>query len=732
MRKERIKRIVSLEMALMCMAVMCTGCGQETTSGQPGDIELIEPVGAALHYEAAARKNLYDAKVYSAVVCPHVEEYALQSSCVFDAYDSFPGQEVKKGAALLHADTDDIEKQIEELEKSIAAAKEGYQEYVTDTNEALINPRAEQENNGEILENLEEEKPEQYITVPGTVPGETIQETNPAYVQWENTYRKYEGQYRKALQSVNVLEEALRQKTELYELDSAHRQLQLERLKADKGKCTLASGMSGYVVAMRLLSVGSWMGAKSPLMAVGDLERPELRCEYIAKSTISNAEDVYAIINGKRYEVEYQPLSTEEYRRLEELNGKVYSTFRIQADAEEITMGGYAVIVVVNQSREDVIAVPKDSVSSKKGSSYVYVVQGRESVYAPVTTGMSDGVYTEILSGVCEGDKVLTGQAVTAGSDTVKVEKGEVHYDFSSTGFLTYPTGELVVNSITYGTCYYVERLVSRNQQVKKGEVLARIRVVPDEVELERNEQKLQRERERLADLKALGEEENKKAIAAKEETITELEKLIADMQADFAVTEIKSPINGIITEVYQYDDEALVQKDAKLFLVSDETLSYIFVEDENGQLTYGNQVSVTYTGADGQEHHASGTVVTLNQTAVSSDLVPEASFDWNSMSTGALIMVSPEDVGDMAGSTENADGWWNRNSFKVTVPVRSMENILVVPKKAVTMVAGRTYVRVRTQNGEIQYCSFIAGGSDSVNYWVVEGLTEGMELCLE
>lgn len=726
MRKEMIKRGISLGMALLCLGVLSAGCGQEAVSGQPGDVELIEPVGVALHYESAARKNLYDAKVYSATVCPYVEEYALQKSITFEGYDSFPGQEIEKGTALLHADTESIEEQIEAMEKSIEEAEESFREYVADTNEALEKPRGEQKNYQEIVENLENQKPQQYITVSGS------DVVSSDYAQWEKEFKKYDGLHRKASQSVNVLEEALRQKTEIYELDSAHRQLQLEHLKEDKEKCILTSGMSGHVVGMKILSVGNWAEAKKPLMAVGDLNRPELRCEYIAKGTISNAEDVYALIDGTRYEVEYQSLSTEEYRRLEEQNGKVYSTFYIQADPEEITMGGYAVIVVVNRSAEDVIAVPKDSVGRKDGTSYVYLVQGEESVYTPVTTGMSDGVYTEILSGVCEGDKILTDQAVVAGKDTVVVEKGEVHFDFSGTGYLTYPTGELVLNPVTYGTCYYVERLVSKNQQVKKGEVLAKIRVVPDEVELERNEQKLQRERERLADLKALGEEENKKAIAAREKTIAELEKLIAEMKADFAVTEIKSPINGIITDVYQYEEQSLVQKDAKLFLVSDETLSYLFVEDQNGQLTYGNRVSITYKGADGQEHAASGTVVTLNQTAVSSDLIPRVSVGWNSTSTGALIMVSPEDVGNMAGSTRGDDGWWNRTSFKVEVPIRSMENVLVVPKKAVTMVAGRTYVRVKTQNGEIQYRSFIAGGSDNTNYWVVEGLTEGMELCLE
>ena len=85
-----------------------------------------------------------------------------------------------------------------------------------------------------------------------------------------------------------------------------------------------------------------------------------------------------------------------------------------------------------------------------------------------------------------------------------------------------------------------------------------------------------------------------------------------------------------------------------------------------------------------------------------------------------------------MAGSSQEFDGWWNRSRFKVTVQIRSMRGVLLVPKKAVKEKNGCTYVKVKNQDGKAFYQSFIAGGSDLSNYWVVEGLSEGMEICLE
>ena len=63
---------------------------------------------------------------------------------------------------------------------------------------------------------------------------------------------------------------------------------------------------------------------------------------------------------------------------------------------------------------------------------------------------------------------------------------------------------------------------------------------------------------------------------------------------------------------------------------------------------------------------------------------------------------------------------------------IRAMQGVLLVPKKAVKEKNGCTYVKVKKENGEVYYQSFIAGGSDLSNYWVVEGLSEGMEICLE
>ena len=69
---------------------------------------------------------------------------------------------------------------------------------------------------------------------------------------------------------------------------------------------------------------------------------------------------------------------------------------------------------------------------------------------------------------------------------------------------------------------------------------------------------------------------------------------------------------------------------------------------------------------------------------------------------------------------------------FRSTVTTRQMDNVVLVPKKAVIAYGGATYVRQKQEDGSIIYQSFVAGGSDDKNYWVAQGLTEGTEICIE
>lgn len=720
-RSSAIKRVCCVALAGM---LAFGGCGQQQEAGRkPEDVALLEPVGAALSYETAARRNLYNASAYFAQICPYTEEYQLSGSFQFAGYDVLPGNPVERGGVLLHGDLSGYQDRLDALEETIEDMDQTHQEFVEENRKEWEKQNSDVQAYGQAIETMKERKPKEPVDAEGNPV------SDPAYAQqyqaWESENSVYESRYHRALQRVMELDEALKEETELYELDRAYQVLQEDRLKEDAKNGKLFSGMSGYVSAVSALNGGQMVPSNQGLAAVSDPARLEIRCQYITKSEVDGAEDFYALCAGKRYEVEYHPYeSSEEYNKAKERNGgTVYSVLQITSDASDLKPGTPVVVILKKKTRENVITVPNSALEQEGNLSYVYVIRDDQYVHTQVTTGFSDGVYTEILSGVEEGDKIRTEQPPTAGTDTAKVVRGQLHTDFQSTGWLYYTSTDVIQNPVEYGVCYYVKTNVEVQQAVQKGDVLAQIKVVPDQVEIQRRERELARERERLQDLVQENQESNQKAIEQRQERIRQLEELLQEMNDDAQTTEIVAPHDGIIRAIRGHEENSLLNQGEELFLLSSQDLMYLEVDNQGDQLSCGMTVSVDFTDREGQKRQAQGEVVTVNGMSLSQDL------NYGTV----LVRFSKEDIAGMAEVSSRADEWWTpRTSFQVKAVVRQVDDVLLVPRKAVTIIGNNTYVKVRLENGEVQYRSFFSGGADGEHFWAIEGLTEGMELCLE
>lgn len=223
------RRIICL---ILVLATALCGCGPEA-SDEGEEIVLLDPVGDSSGWEAAARRNLYDADVYSATVYPYTQEYSFGAGVVFHSFGAYPGERVKKGGTLALGDSSALKEAIGEKEEQILRMEEEFQEYREETLEAMEEPAGEAEYLRGIVENLLETEPEEFLPagsvsggdagVPkGNAPdagasGDPVK--NPAYIQWKEFYVRYEGDYRILAHQVDMAKAQLEQKTALYELD---------------------------------------------------------------------------------------------------------------------------------------------------------------------------------------------------------------------------------------------------------------------------------------------------------------------------------------------------------------------------------------------------------------------------------------------------------------------------------------------------------------------------------
>lgn len=739
MNWRRMKRYPAFLLMIVSVTSLCLGCAPEADAVKPEDVVLIEPMDVAESFETVQRRNLYEYKIYDGIICPYAEEVKIKREMRIDEYCTVPGEQVKTGQTIISADTEELDEQIDNMRKRMAEDEENYQEYLKENQESLEKLREDEKLWGGAVERWEKEKPEEFLPAESAetdADGASAMQPNPDYAKWAQDMSFYETKYRNALIGRQKLEAAIEQRGELYQLDLEHQQLLLRRLETQRKESNLVAEMSGYVANVNIENRGRRFSAGDLGAVVADPDRKLLKTAFVNNQDIRAAEQVFAMVDGKRYEVEYVPMDNEEYKQLEQKNGKVYATFNLPEELADVELGTYAVVVVIKKSRQDALTVSYKAVSTGEDGSYVYVLRDGERIYTSVRTGMRDGVFVEILSGLEEGDQVLSEEAQPKEGKTQKLVMGSVSHQVSKSAQVAYTRRDTIVNPVTHGNVYLVECDVSQYQQVKKGEVLVKIRVEPDEAELKRLENALSREQERVADLKKQDEEKNAKAITAREKTIANLAKQIAEIKADYATTEIKAPYDGVVVAMAQWQWRDVIGSQLSpnyaFMELSPADSNFLSVLDEEGLFSFGSSVSIEYKDPRSGVKTAEGQVVSLNLRSVNEDMLMKNLtknwWEYGPDEINALISVPQEAMESFMGS----DGYLDRSGFKVTVTTRKMDNVLLIPKGAVLTYSGATYARIKLEDGTVMYQGFVAGGSDSENYWVVEGLTEGMEVCIE
>ena len=703
-RRKNICYIWMLNLALFTCGVC--GCSQEQNAGkqmseQEEEIELLDPVGVAVSYDVAQVRDLYEAEVYSCVCAPAITEFAYNTDLPFEKYGKLPGESVASGNVLVYGDTISLDESYDQLSEEVEDKVEDYQDEINNLQEDLYDAeKAEYEALVLRMANLD---------------------NKPA-----------EGAYKAAVMVSEKIEQSIKEKEELFALELEYEQGKLGRIADKIEQAQVTSNMAGTVVAINTYSSDDIVQKNMNVIAVGDTSKKALHTKYISKAAVEKAVDIYAVIDGKRYEVIYENMEKEEYNRLKKVNGSVCTTFYLNDPNDEIVMGKYAALVFVKKSSMNTLAVLSNSLYKDGQDYFCYLYDGEQSTITPVTVGMTDGMYTEILSGLKEGDKVLTEKAISAKDKTHTLKSGSLAYEYLGNGTLFYPSKEWISNPAKEGSFYLKEICVEKYQQVEAGQELAKIEVISDEISIKRIERKIQRQQERL---NKLFEERNvtysedakrvlDRSIKSRQKAIEDLTEDLNDLTKYTDVITLTAPYAGIITSLTDIEVGELISYKEKLVEMADQTQCYIMVEDETGQLSYGNEVTISLMLGKSVEKEIKGTVVTVNPSALTKQM----------QTNKALILLSEENVAEIAkyGSTVNSDGDWSRNRFEVRTQIRTIDNVILVPQNAVTIVDENTFVKVKDSDGIISYVSFISGGLEQNYYWAADGLSEGMEICLE
>lgn len=134
----------------------------------------------------------------------------------------------------------------------------------------------------------------------------------------------------------------------------------------------------------------------------------------------------YAFIISTIKTANFKPAYTETVYDLSKLNGKIVSNKNLSVvtpgyipinfeftNTVSIIPGSYAEIYLVGSSKNDCITLPLSAITEEEGLYFVYAKIHEDAyIKKEVKTGLNNGDTTEIISGINEGDEIVTKGAI--------------------------------------------------------------------------------------------------------------------------------------------------------------------------------------------------------------------------------------------------------------------------------------------------------------------------------
>ncbi len=225
----------------------------------------------------------------------------------------------------------------------------------------------------------------------------------------ENNYRRSQKLRQEKLVSADS-DEQIR-----YELEAARASLALARLELSY--TNIVAPISG-VVAQRMVKPGNLISLNAPVFRIVDNSRLEavLNVPEREMAVIKQGMPLRMLVDaipGKVFEGKVD--------RVSPVVDSGTGTFRVVcafAGNETLRPGMFGRIEVVYDQRNNVLTMPRTALLEDEGESAVYVARGNKAARVPVKIGYTTGEFAEILSGLKEGDRVITAGKVAVRDGT--------------------------------------------------------------------------------------------------------------------------------------------------------------------------------------------------------------------------------------------------------------------------------------------------------------------------
>ncbi|MDR0746281.1 MAG: efflux RND transporter periplasmic adaptor subunit [Helicobacteraceae bacterium] len=202
-------------------------------------------------------------------------------------------------------------------------------------------------------------------------------------------------------------------------------EISLESAKKNLAYATITAPLDGTIVSLPV-KIGQTLNASldTPVIAqIADLSAVEILIE-VSEGDILHIKEgqkaAFSILSEERvYEATIKSvdpaltsLTNNQYNAAADSNQAIYYYARIEHPNEggKFRIGMTTQNTIEIESAQNVLMIPASAISERGGRKLVKIIDGKNSVEKEITTGLSDGAYIEVKSGLSEGDEVIISQ----------------------------------------------------------------------------------------------------------------------------------------------------------------------------------------------------------------------------------------------------------------------------------------------------------------------------------
>lgn len=186
-------------------------------------------------------------------------------------------------------------------------------------------------------------------------------------------------------------------------------QLQLSEYEQQRDERQLRAGIDGTVTFVRKIASGERSVAGERMISIADATTSLFRADTKLWDRFEPGDEMIITANKAEYEavvVSEAELGLQEQEKVEGETAYVY--LKLKKPTFDLEDGDRGTLVLILDSRKDVLMVPESAVTTANGQAIVYYQdESGMKAYKPVETGLVANKMVEIVSGLAEGESVI-------------------------------------------------------------------------------------------------------------------------------------------------------------------------------------------------------------------------------------------------------------------------------------------------------------------------------------